>query len=157
MKTVVSKLYKEISNVLLEAGEIEVIPPLKETKNKRVYGYIKFKAYKNAVTNWIDKTEYAGIYINHSCFCNYKDKYVNASYTEYKDLYHKFSELVDTICHEYAHMKIHGHNRNHKALTEYYIALYARWAKNKYFIEGTKYKGFDFRMDLFLKDIKDHK
>ena len=98
-----------------------------------------------------------GIYINHSCVCNYRDEYLNADYTEYKKLYHEFSELVDTISHEFAHMRFHRHDRNHKALTEDYISLYAQWAKGKYFIKDTNYKGYSFRMDLFLKDVKDHK
>ena len=156
-KTVVTKLYREISEVLYNAGEIAVIPPLKETKNKKVYGYLKCKICKNTVTNWVESTDYVGIYINHSCVCNYRDEYLNADYTEYKKLYHEFSELVDTICHEFAHMRFHRHDRNHKALTEYYISLYAQWAKGKYFIKDTNYKGYSFRMDLFLKDVKDHK
>ena len=156
-RTVVTKLYKEITSILLETGEIDVIPPLKETKNKRVYGYIKRKVCKNAVTNWVESTEYVGIYINHSAFCNYKDEYLSASYAEYKRLFGEFLELINTICHEYAHIKFNRHDHNHKALTEYYINLYIKWAKGKYFIEGTKYKGYSFRMDLFLKDVKDRK
>ena len=156
MKTVVSKLYKEISEVLYNAGEIDVIPPLKETKNKKVYGYLKCKVCKNTITNWVESSEYVGIYINHSCFCNYRDGYLNADYTEYKRLYGEFLELMDTICHEYAHMRFHRHDRNHKALTKYYISLYTKYAKSKYFVDGTGYKGYLFRMDLFLKDVKEH-
>ena len=151
-RTVATKLYNEMSDVLLKAGEIEVIPPLKKTTMRNVYGYLRTKYIRNSITHWIEKEEYVGIYLNLDSIPNYANCYdlnkVN------RDTYYYNVELffnaIDTIAHEFAHMKVHAHNEEHTKLTHKYIDLYL--SNCKYINEATG----QFLFDKFMENVKEH-
>lgn len=112
-----TKLYKDISNLLIAEKYFKEAPPLKWTNNSKTYGYLKYRWIPNPVFKATEA--YLGIYINkNECPCTQRDfnRMPNWSYTN-------FLELVDTICHELAHMKLHEHNEAHTTLTKIYKEL----------------------------------
>ena len=150
--TVATKLYNEMSEVLYNAGEITVIPPLKKTTMRKVYGYLRTNYIRNSTTHWIEKKEYVGIYLNLASIPNYADCYdlnkVN------RDTYYYNVELffnaIDTIAHEFAHMKVHAHNEEHTKLTHKYMELYLN--NCKYVDENTG----KFLFHKFMENVKEH-
>ena len=114
-----TKLYKDITNLLYNEGLIEVIPPQKWTTNDKVYGYLKTQCWLNIRTQKVTE-KYIGVYINKkACPCTLND-FIEDPKGSLKD----FFELVDTICHELAHMTYHDHSQNHKDLTNKYKDLF---------------------------------
>ena len=150
-KTVATKLYNEIASILLENGEIEVIPPLKKTDNKKVYGYLKTVYTKNTVTGWISKEKHVGIYLNLHEIPNYKDCYDlnKVSYSTYIRNVRLFMNAIDTIAHEFAHMKVHAHGPTHSNITNHYITVYL--SKCDHIDSDGK-----FSIKHFLSDVKEH-
>lgn len=113
-----TKLYKDITNLLYNEGLIKVIPPQKWTTNDRVYGYLKTQCWLNTRTNVVTE-KYVGVYINKkACPCTLKDFIEKPNWS-----INNFFELVDTICHELAHMTYPDHSKGHKDLTEKYKDL----------------------------------
>lgn len=114
-----TKLYKDITNLLYNEGLIETIPPQKWTTNNRVYGYLKTQTWLN--TRTLEKTEkYVGVYINKkACPCTLMNFIEDP-----KGALNDFFELIDTICHELAHMTYHDHSQKHKDLTNKYKDLF---------------------------------
>ena len=114
-----TKLYKDITNLLYSEGLIETIPPQKWTTNDRVYGYLKTQTWLNIKTQEVTE-KYVGVYINkNACPCTLMNFIENPKWA-IKD----FFELVDTICHELAHMTYHDHSQKHKDLTNKYKDLF---------------------------------
>ena len=114
-----TKLYKDITNLLYNEGLIEVIPPQKWTTNDKVYGYLKTQCWLNTRTQKITE-KYVGVYINkNACPCTLKDFIEKPNWS-----IRYFFELIDTICHELAHMTYHDHSQNHKDLTNKYKDLF---------------------------------
>ena len=150
-KTVASKLYGEITSILLEAGEINVIPPLKKTENRRVYGYLKTVYTKNAVTGWSSKEKYVGVYLNLHEIPNYKDCYNlnKVHYSTYRNNVKLFMNAIDTICHELAHMKCHSHGPTHSNITNHYMTVYFSKC-------GHIDSDGNFSIKHFLSDVKEH-
>ena len=114
-----TKLYKDITNLLYNEGLIKVIPPQKWTTNDRVYGYLKTQTWLNIRTNKVTE-KYVGVYINkNACPCTLMD-FINKP----EWAINNFFELIDTICHELAHMTYHDHSQKHKDLTNKYKDLF---------------------------------
>ena len=104
-------LYKMITETLKKMELINVIPVLKWTAKKSVYGYIRVDKTINKETKTTTKKEYT-IYINK-----------NIIPQRFKDMdgrINDITELIDTICHELAHMDIESHGVNHEKLTKLY-------------------------------------
>lgn len=104
-------LYKMITETLKKMELINVIPVLKWTAKKSVYGYIRVDKTINKETKTITKKEYT-IYINK-----------NIVPQRFKDMDGRIGdimELIDTICHELAHMSIESHGVSHEKLTKTY-------------------------------------
>ena len=114
-----TKLYKDITNLLYNEGLIKTIPPQKWTTNDKVYGYLKTQTWLN--TRTLEKTEkYVGVYINKkACPCTLMDFIEKPNWS-----INNFFELIDTICHELAHMTYHDHSQKHKDLTNKYKYLF---------------------------------
>lgn len=114
-----TKLYKDITNLLYSEGLIKVIPPQKWTTNDKVYGYLKTQTWLNTRTQKVTE-KYVGVYINkNACPCTLKDFIEKPNWSM-----RYFFELIDTICHELAHMTYHDHSQNHKDLTNKYKDLF---------------------------------
>lgn len=113
-----TKLYKDITKLLYNEGLIKVIPPQKWTTDSSAYGYLRTHYMQNRVTGAI-REEYVGLYLNKNyCPCT-----VNDFLTKPDWAIKNFIELIDTICHELAHMTYHDHSKGHKDLTEKYKDL----------------------------------
>lgn len=113
-------VYKDITNALYSEGLIKVIPPQKWTTNCKLYGYLKTGKFRNARTGRITE-KYIGIYLNKDCCpCTLKDLLTKDS----KRSADEIVELIDTVCHELAHMTHHNHSDNHKRLTALYKMTY---------------------------------
>ena len=114
-----TKLYKDITNLLYNEGLIKVVPPQKWTTNDRVYGYLKTQCWLNTRTQKVTE-KYVGVYINkNACPCTLMDFIEKPEWA-----INNFFELIDTICHELAHMTYHDHSQNHKDLTNKYKDLF---------------------------------
>lgn len=114
-----TKLYKDITTLLYNEGLIKVIPPQKWTTNPRVYGYLKTQTWLNIRTEKVTE-KYIGVYINKKeCPCTLKDFIEKPTWS-----INNFFELIDTICHELAHMTYHDHSQKHKDLTNKYRDLF---------------------------------
>ena len=114
-----TKLYKDITNLLYNEGLIKVIPPQKWTTNDKVYGYLKTQCWLNVRTQEVTE-KYVGVYINkNACPCTLKDFIDKPEWA-----INNFFELIDTICHELAHMTYHDHSQKHKDLTNKYKDLF---------------------------------
>ena len=114
-----TKLYKDITNLLYNEGLIKVIPPQKWTTNDKVYGYLKTQCWLNTRTQKVTE-KYVGVYINkNACPCTLKDFIDKPEWA-----INNFFELIDTICHELAHMTYHDHSQKHKDLTNKYKDLF---------------------------------
>lgn len=113
-----TKLYNDLSKELKRAGYIKTIPELKWTNNSALYGYLKYSIRTNNLTGWSCEI-YHGLYINkNECPCTQYD--FEARYSWSKKY---FEELIDTVSHELAHMKLHEHNQEHHDLTELYKSI----------------------------------
>lgn len=133
-----TKLYKDITNLLYNEGLIEVIPPQKWTTNDKVYGYLKTQCWLNTRTQKITE-KYVGVYINkNACPCTLKDFIEKPNWS-----IRYFFELIDTICHELAHMTYHDHSQNHKDLTNKYKDLFYE----KYGLKSEPDQVVDYLMD----------
>lgn len=114
-----TKLYKDITNLLYNEGLIKTIPPQKWTTNDNVYGYLKTQAWLNIRTQKVTE-KYVGVYINkNACPCTLMDFVEKPKWS-----INNFFELIDTICHELAHMTYHDHSQKHKDLTNKYKDLF---------------------------------
>lgn len=111
-------LYKMITETLKQIELINVIPVLKWTAKNTVYGYLRVDKTINKETKTITKKEYT-IYINK-----------NIVPQRFKDIDGRIDdimELIDTICHELAHMTVESHGVTHARLTKIYQrAFYER-------------------------------
>ena len=117
-----TKLYKEITHCLCKEGCISEVPALKWTTGKNWYGCLrgnriittnKYTGYKTVKWNYI------GIYINKAyCPCTQKQA---------KENYLSLINLVDTICHELAHMTHHFEGGKHLELTEEYMNTFKHY------------------------------
>lgn len=115
-----TRIYKDITEVLFSKKLIKVIPPQKWTTNYKVYGYLRTARYRNVRTGKITE-KHIGLYLNKAyCPCTLKDLLTQDS----KKVADEIAELIDTICHELAHMKYHDHSNKHKELTDLYKATY---------------------------------
>ena len=112
-----TKLYKDITSTLYNAKVLTEIPDLKWTTNTSVFGYLKTVRVTNKYTGI--RTIKRSIYLNKGeCPCLQIDFRVNRDKSVLG-----FFELIDTICHELAHIEYRGHNNDHKNLTEEYKRL----------------------------------
>ena len=136
-----TRIYKDITEVLISKKLIKEIPPQKWTSDHKVYGYLRTYICKNARTGKItEKVE--GLYLNKDyCPCTLKDLVTK----EPKKAVDEIIELIDTICHELAHMTHHDHSSKHKDLTELYKTAY--FSSFKYDI--------DILLDKIVKDCKE--
>lgn len=113
-----TKLYNDLSKELKRMGYIKDVPELKWTNNSSLYGYLKYTIRTNNLTGWSYEI-YHGLYINkNECPCTQYD-------FEARPLWSKkyFEELIDTVSHELAHMKLHEHSQEHHDLTELYKSI----------------------------------
>lgn len=104
-------LYKMITETLKQKELINVIPILKWTTKNSVYGYIRVDKTINKETKTITKKEYT-IYINKNI--------VPQRFKDIDGRIEDIMELIDTICHELAHMSIENHGLSHERLTKIY-------------------------------------
>lgn len=115
-----TRIYKDITELLFSKKLIKVIPPQKWTDNHKVYGYLRTTVCKNVRTGKITE-KFTGLYLNKAyCPCTLKDLVTYDS----KRAVDELAELIDTICHELAHMTYHDHSNKHKELTDLYKATY---------------------------------
>lgn len=115
-----TRIYKDITEVLFSKKLIKVIPPQKWTTNHKVYGYLRTARYRNVRTGKITE-KHLGLYLNKDCCpCTLKELLTQ----DYKKSANELAELIDTICHELAHMTYHDHSSKHKELTDLYKAAY---------------------------------
>ena len=130
-----TKIYKDITEVLISKKLIKEIPPQKWTTNCKVYGYLRTCRYKNVRTGKITE-KHLGLYLNKAyCPCTLKDLLTQDS----KKVADEIVELIDTICHELAHMTHHDHSSKHKDLTELYKTAY--------------YSSFRYNIDILMEGI----
>ena len=135
-----TRIYKDITEVLISKKLIKEIPPQKWTTNHKVYGYLRCCRYKNARTGKITE-KFEGLYLNKNyCPCTLKELISQDA----KKSADEIAELIDTICHELAHMTHHNHSDKHKGLTDLYKTAY--------------YSSFRYNIDILMeKIIKDCK
>lgn len=113
-----TKLYDDLSKELKRVGYIKDIPELKWTNNSALYGYLKYSIRTNKLTGWSCEI-YHGLYINkNECPCTQYDFEARPSWSR-----KYFEELIDTVSHELAHMKLHEHSQEHYDLTELYKSI----------------------------------
>lgn len=113
-----TKLYNDLSKELKRVGYIKDIPELKWTNNSALYGYLKYSIRTNTLTGWSCEI-YHGLYINkNECPCTQYDFEARPSWSK-----KYFEELIDTVSHELAHMKLHEHSQEHHDLTELYKSI----------------------------------
>ena len=130
-----TKIYKDITAVLISKKLIKEIPPQKWTSNHKVYGYLRTCRCKNVRTGKITE-KFEGLYLNKDyCPCTLKDLLTQDS----KKVAAEITELIDTICHELAHMTHHNHSSKHKDLTELYKTAY--------------YSSFRYNIDILMEGI----
>ena len=110
------KIYNDISNILFDAGLIPIIPELKWTTDKTVYGYLCIKPCKSKTG--ITKNEYS-IYINRQ----YCPEVIADFNNYYKWSINNFRELLSTCCHELAHLIFGEHDINHQMTTEKFTKI----------------------------------
>ena len=136
-----TRIYKDITEVLISKKLIKEIPPQKWTTNHKVYGYLRTARYRNVRTGKITE-KHLGIYLNKSCCpCTLKELITQDA----KKSADEIAELIDTICHELAHMTHHNHSSKHKDLTDLYKTAY--YSSLKYNI--------DILMVKIIKDCKE--
>ena len=104
-------LYKMITETLKQKELINVIPILKWTAKNSAYGYIRVDKTINKETKTIIKKEYT-IYINKNI--------VPQRFKDIDGRIEDMMELIDTICHELAHMTVENHGVTHERLTKIY-------------------------------------
>lgn len=104
-------LYKMITETLKRMELINVIPVLKWTAKNTVYGYLRVDKTIDKETKTITKKEYT-IYINKNI--------VPQRFKDIDGRIEDIMELIDTICHELAHMTVESHGVTHERLTKIY-------------------------------------
>ena len=136
-----TRIYKDITEVLISKKLIKEIPPQKWTTNHKVYGYLRTARYRNVRTGKITE-KHLGLYLNKDCCpCTLKELITQ----DPKKSADEIAELIDTICHELAHMTHHNHSDKHKGLTDLYKTAY--YSSLKYNI--------DILMEKIIKDCKE--
>lgn len=112
-KTIIRAYYEIITKELKERGLIKVVPVLKLCDAVTYYGQFEEK-----------KT--TSFYPKHKTTIEYSIKISKVAHNYY--LYphwrkREYECLIDTICHELAHMKVKNHNNEHKELTKKYMKI----------------------------------
>lgn len=107
-----TKLYKDTVKLFQSKGFIKEAPPLRWT-GKDCYGYLRYSWYKE---NGRGKRIYCNqiIFLNKAYAPCCKTDVVTESGRK------RFSELIDTIAHELAHLSYKSHSNKHKNLTQKY-------------------------------------
>lgn len=107
-----TKLYKDTVKLFRSKGFIIEAPPLRWTVED-CYGYLKYSWYKKKGRG---KRIYCDqiIYLNKAYAPCYKTDVVTEGGRK------RFSDLIDTIAHELAHLSYKNHSDKHENLTQKY-------------------------------------
>lgn len=109
MKKFMEKVYYKCGEILKKGEYIDVIPDLKLTNAKSYYGKIR----RDFFINEYGEKEVVYEFIALSRF----NLYVDPSFYEEEDYY----ELIETICHEFAHMHSFRHDKRHFNITKMFV------------------------------------